>query len=93
MQISKFLYINYYFKQWILSSLNCATKSTMSGSMTWWYVTPSMRYSSHLMMLILYEHSPYRSLGKEIYHLQLKLCPDLLNPGSAYASSLNIGRE
>jgi len=34
----------------------------MCGSMTWRYVTPSGRYSSHLMMLILFEHSPQRGL-------------------------------
>jgi len=38
---------------------------------TWWYVTPNMRYSSHLMMLILFEHSPQRGLGNDIYLLIL----------------------
>ena len=43
----------------------------MCGSMTWWYVTPSERYSSHLMMLILFEHSPQRGFGKGLYLLIL----------------------
>jgi hypothetical protein len=49
----------------------CTTRSMMCGSMTWWYVTPSMRYLSHLMMLILFEHLPQIGLGKSIYLLIL----------------------
>jgi len=52
----------------------CCYWQNMCGdgsSMTWWYVTPSERYSSHLMMLILFEHSPQRGLGKSIYLLIL----------------------
>jgi len=41
----------------------------MCGSMTWWYVTSRERYSSHLPMLILFEHSPQRGLRKGIYLL------------------------
>jgi len=47
------------------------TRSTICGSMTWWYITPSKRYSSHLMMLILFEHWPHRGLEKVIYLLIL----------------------
>jgi len=43
----------------------------MCGWMTWWYVTPSERYSSRLMMLILFEHSLKRDRGKGIYLLIL----------------------
>lgn len=39
------------------------------GSMTWWYVTPNGRYSSH--MLIFFEHSPQRGFRKDIYLLIL----------------------
>jgi len=46
-----------------------STWSTMCGLKTWWYVTPSRRYSSHL--IILFEHSPQRGLGKRIYLLIL----------------------
>jgi len=59
------------FQQWRLSRLNCATRSTMCGWMTWWYVTSSGRYSSRLMMLILFEHSLERDRGKGIYLLIL----------------------
>jgi len=43
----------------------------MCGSMTWWYVTLRRRYSSHLMILILFEHSSQRGLRKGIYLLIL----------------------
>ena len=59
------------YQQWRLSRLNCETRSTMCCSMTWWYVTPSERYSSHLMMSILFKHSLQRDLGKGIYLLIL----------------------
>ena len=47
------------------------TRSTICGSMTWLYVTPSRKYSRHFMMLILFEHSPQRGLRKGIYLLIL----------------------